>query len=331
MTTPKRHFPPPPPLAPDPPGLWRRVPPAIFPPIMGLFGLGLAWRALGATLPAVAGLAEAFLGAVILLFVFAAVAWASKPLRRPAVLVEELRVLPGRAGVAAAVLCVFLTASVMVPYAPGLALVLAWAGIALLAGLGVMVARAFLAGPEEARVVTPVFHLVFVGFILAPLALVPLEQAAVSAVIFWLTLAVAALIWAESLRQIVTRVPPAPLRPLLAIHLAPLSLFATVAALLGWTALALAFALAGLALLAVLVASARWLLAAGFTPLWGALTFPLAALASAVLQAVPDPAGLWLGSALVLAATGLNVPVAAKVLQAWSKGELAAKTNAATV
>jgi tellurite resistance protein len=331
MSTPKRHFPPPPPLRPDPPGLWRRVPPAIFPPIMGLFGLGLAWRALGANLPAVAGLAEAFLGAVILLFAFAAVAWASKPLRRPAVLAEELRVLPGRAGVAAAVLCVFLTAAVLVPYAPGVARAMVWAGIALLAGLGALIARAFLTGPEEARVVTPVFHLVFVGYIIAPLALIPLGQGGVAAAIFWLTLAVAALIWAESLRQIATRIPPAPLRPLLAIHLAPLSLFATVAALLGWSGLALAFALAGLALLAVLLGTGRWLLAAGFSPLWGAMTFPLAALASAVLRAVPDPLGLWLGAALVLAATGLNIPVAVKVLNAWVKGGLAARTNAATV
>jgi tellurite resistance protein len=331
MSTPKRHFPPPPPLSASPPGMWRRVPPAIFPPIMGLLGLGLAWRVLGATLPAVAGLAEAFLGAVVLLFLFAAVAWTSKPLRRPGVLAEELRVLPGRAGVAAAVLCLLLAAAVLVPYAPGVALALAWVGIALLAGLGVLVLRAYLVGPEEARVVTPVFHLVFVGYIIAPVALVPLGQGGVSAAIFWLTLAIAALIWAESLRQIASRIPPAPLRPLLAIHLAPVSLFASVAALLGWGGLALAFALAGMALLAVLLVFARWLLEAGFTPLWGALTFPVAALASAVLRAVPEPTGLWLGAALVLAATGLNVAVAVRVLRDWAKGGLAAKTNAATV
>ena len=331
MSNPKRHFPPPPPLTPDPPGRWRRVPPAIFPPIMGLLGLGLAWRGLGAALPAVAGLAEGFLGGVVLLYAFAAVAWASKPLRRPGVLVEELRVLPGRAGVAAGVLCLFLTAAVVVRYAPGVAGALAWAGMALLAGLGVLVARAVLTGPEEARVVTPVFHLVFVGYILAPLALIPLGQGSVAAAIFWVTLPVAALIWAESLRQIATRIPPAPLRPLLLMHLAPLSLFATVAALLGWSGLALGFALAGLVLLAVLLASARWLLEAGFTPFWGAMTFPLAALASAVLYAVPGPAGLWLGAVLVLAATGLTIPVAVRVLRAWAQGGLAAKTNAATV
>ncbi|HRO14568.1 MAG TPA: hypothetical protein PLL33_05920, partial [Paracoccus sp. (in: a-proteobacteria)] len=29
---------------PVPPGLWRRVPPAVFPPILGALGLVLAWR-----------------------------------------------------------------------------------------------------------------------------------------------------------------------------------------------------------------------------------------------------------------------------------------------
>ncbi|WP_209425770.1 tellurium resistance protein [Pararhodobacter sp. SW119] len=331
MTKSKRHFPPPPPLPSTPPGLWQRVPPAIFPPIMGLLGLGLAWRTLGAEIPVIAGLAEAFLGGAVLLFAFAAVALASKPLRRPGVHAEELRVLPGRAGVSAGVLCVMLTAAALVPYAPGLAGGLVWVGVALLAGLGVMIARNFLKGPEEARVVTPFFHLVFVGYILAPLALIPLGQVGVARAIFWITLVIALLIWAESLRQLATRVPPAPLRPLLAIHLAPVSLFATVAALLGWGELALGFAVAGLALLAVLVMAGRWLLAAGFTPFWGALTFPLAALASAVLRALPDPAGAWLGAALVLAATGLNMPVAVRILRDWAQGGLAAKTNAAAI
>ena len=92
------------PPAPTPPGLWRRVPPAIFPSIMGLFGLGLAWRRGVAAFGLPAGIAETILGAVTLLFLFALVAYSAKFLRRPAVLVEELRILPGRAGVAAMLL-----------------------------------------------------------------------------------------------------------------------------------------------------------------------------------------------------------------------------------
>ena len=126
-----RHFPPPPPLVQKTPGLWRRTPPAIFPPIMGLFGLGLAWRvlALAPGLRPLEPIGEAILGATLLLYGFALIAWASKPLRRPAVAIEELRVLPGRAGMAAMVLCLVLSGAALRPYAPSLALALVTLGL----------------------------------------------------------------------------------------------------------------------------------------------------------------------------------------------------------
>lgn len=327
-----RHFPPPPPLVEKTPGLWRRTPPAIFPPMMGLFGLGHAWRVLGAQpgLEPVAPVGEAVLGATLLLYAFGLIAWLSKPLRRPGVLIEELAVLPGRAGVVAMVLCLFLAAGAIWPYAPGLASGMAFGGIAFLAALGALIGILLLRGPEEARTVTPVFHLTYVGFILAPTSLVPLGYATLGAVILGVMIGVAGLIWLASLRQLASRVPPAPLRPLLAIHLAPASLFATVSALLGYQALALGFALLALAILAALIAAARWLLAAGFSPLWGALTFPLAASATASMLGL-GAAGPWFGVVLVMAATALNPYVAQRVLKAWAKGELGAKTNAATV
>lgn len=333
MSQTRRHFPSPPPLVPNPPGLWRRTPPAIFPPLMGLFGLGLGWRYLAGLLasPALAGLAEAFLGAVTLTCLFCLVAWGSKPLRRPGVLWEELQILPGRAGVAAAVLTLSLMAAVLAPYAPGLALGLAALALAALAGLGIMVALVLLRGPVEGRVVTPVFHLVFVGYILTPLSLVPLGYRDLSEAILWLTIPVAALIWGASLIQLLRREPPAPLRPLLAIHLAPASLFATVSQLLGWSGMATGFALAGVALLLVLVVSGRWLLAAGFSPLWGALTFPLAALATALLMVFGSGPGVLAGALLLVAGTALTLVVAWRVFRAWAGGGLAAKTNAATV
>ena len=333
MPAPKRHFPPPPPLVTSPPGLWRRTPPAIFPPVMGLIGVGLGWRMLGdlSAIVPLAAVAEAVLGAVALLYLFCAVAWLAKPLRRPAVMIEELRIVPGRAGMAAAVLGLSLLASVMVPYAPGLALGMGALSSALLLGLGALVLRVLARGPEEGRAVTPVFHLVFVGHIITPLTLVPLGHSRLSVAIVALTLVLAVLIWTASAVQLSRRVPPAPLRPFLAIHLAPASLFATVGALLGWTGWATGFALVALAILLALVASGRWLLAAGFSPIWGALTFPLAAAATAVMAAFgASTAGLALGAVLLLAATALTVAVAFKVMQAWAKGQLAARTNAAS-
>ena len=75
----------------------------------------------------------------------------------------------------------------------------------------------------------------------------------------------------------------APLRPLLAIHLAPAALFGTVAGLLARPELAVLFTGLGLVYAILLVAAGRWLLEAGVTAMWGAFTFPLAALAMALI------------------------------------------------
>ena len=80
----------------------------------------------------------------------------------------------------------------------------------------------------------------------------------------------------------------------------------------------------------LLVARATWLLGAGFSPLWGALTFPTAAAATASILALGQ-GGLYIGAILVIVASALNSWVAVQVLKLWAKGQLGAKTNAATV
>ncbi|PVH28721.1 tellurium resistance protein [Pararhodobacter oceanensis] len=327
-----RHFPPPPPLVSQPKGLWSRTPPAIFPPILGLFGLGLAWRAMAARpgMYPVAPISDVILGATLVLFAFALLAWLSKPLRRPGIILEELAVLPGRAGLAAMMLSFSLAAAALVPIAPAVALGVVSVGLFGLFALGVLIAWQFFTGAPEARVVTPVFHLTYAGYIIAPLALVPLGYFGTSRLILIGACIAAALIWAISLWQLIRRIPPAPLRPLLAIHLAPASLLTTVSALLDYPTLALAFGILAMAILLALLVSARWLLSAGFTPLWGALTFPLAASASAALWGL-GAAGLWIGWALLLLSSALIPWIAFQVIKGWAKGDLAAKTNAATV
>lgn len=305
------------------PGL--RTPPAIFPPVMGLFGLGLAWRRGAEVAGLPGGIAEAVLGAVTLLYLFCLAAYLAKVWQRPGVLADEVRILPGRVGLAAGHLSGVLLAAALVPYAPGLALwVLGVAFVPHLA-LGVWVLNAYVRGPEEARVITPVWHLTFVGYILAPLTLVPLGYDGLSTVLLFASLAMAGIIYAASAVQLVRRAPPAPLRPLLAIHLAPVSLGATVSAMLGLGGLAVVFAVLMVAVLAALLVAGRWITEAGFSAMWGAFTFPAAACASALLAtgwAVP-------GVLALAAASGIILPIAVKVMQAWMKGGLAIKTNAA--
>lgn len=311
-----------------PAGLCRRVPPAVFPAIMGLFGVGLAWRRAASAFDIAAGVGEAILGAVTLLYLFALSAYGAKILRRPAVLVEELRILPGRAGVTAMVLCIYLLSMTLAPYGGWAARAGLGAGFAAHGILVVLLIHQLVVGPAEQRRVTPVWHLSYVGFIIGALAAIACEFYLTALAIFLVTAVLAALIWAVSLEQLVTETVPAPLRPLLAIHLSPVALFGLVAQ--GLDLQAVALGCAGIAGLLVLwfAARARWLTEAGFSALWGAFTFPLAATAALWV----DLGGIWRvpGVIALVAATLITVPIGWKVVQAWARGQLAIRTNAAT-
>jgi tellurite resistance protein len=309
------------------PKLFARTPPAIFPAVLGLLALGLALRLGAQTLGLPSGPIEAVLGGLIGLWAFSLLALLGKVLRRPAVLVEDMKVLPGRAGLSAATISAMAAASVLVPYAPKVALTLVVLALAAHAGIavlhGVIVARM----PAEARVLNPSMHLAFVGFIVGGVPLAQMGYAEAARGILWVTMPVAGLIWAVSLVQLVRRIPPAPLRPMLAIHLAPAALFSSVAGLTGQAALAGAFAIWASLLALALIAAARWIGVAGFSALWAAFTFPLAAYATALLSL----GGLWVWPGLgVLALATAAVPVIAwKVLRLWPGNKLAAKSNAA--
>ncbi|NHX27428.1 tellurium resistance protein, partial [Escherichia coli] len=192
--------------------------------------------------------------------------------------------------------------------------------------------RLFSIWPAEQRQVTPIWHLTFVGPIIAPLAAVPLGYRGLSETILIVTGVIAGAIWAISALQLLRRDPPPPLRPLLAIHLAPASLLGTVSLILGHDQLALGMATWGGVILAGLLLRARYITAAGFSPMWSAFTFPLAAYASLTLMLAAGGQGRIFeiaGIILLVAATMIIPPIALKVMQAWAKGALATKTNAA--
>lgn len=309
---------------------WRRTPPAVFPPIMGLLGLGLAWRR-AAEEPGIAPvLAEVVLGGATLIFLFLFAAHMAKFLARPATVVEDLAVLPGRTGLAAASLCVLLLAAVAAPHAPQLATILLAGGLVWHAVLAGLMVRWFFAAPREQRRTTPAWHLSFVGFIVAPLSAAQLGLVALAQALLVATMVIAAVIYAVSAAQLWRQYPPAPLRPLLAIHLAPVSLFGTVCYLLGHVQAALTFGALASAILVVLLRNARFLTAAGFSPAWGAFTFPLAAYGGLMLTLSGYGKAFGVIGLTVLVSASLIIPViAARILLLWARGSLAAVTNAA--
>ncbi len=317
---------PPPEFPPRKLPLFARMPPAVFAVVLGLLGLALALKRALAEAQVVEGLGDLALGLAVGLWLFCALAYGVKIARRPGVVREELRVLPGRAGLAAATVGGLAVAAALGFFLPAVARGMLAVGLALQGGLAVLMIRALLDAPPDGRVVTPVWHLSFVGFIVGALAAVPLGWDALAQAILWATMPVAAGIWAVSLWQLVTRIPPAPLRPLLAIHLAPASLFASVAGLLGWSVLAQGMLVLACALAVALLVAGRWIAESGFSPLWGAFTFPLAAFASALLINGWALAGV----GVTVLALGAVPVIAWRVIRMWPAGTLASKTNAAT-
>lgn len=316
------------PPKPTPKGLFRRTPPAIFPPILGLLGLSIAWRRGAGEFGLPQGLAEALAGAVALLALFAIVAYLAKFMRRPSVILDDLRILPGRAGIAAAVLCIYLLAGIFAPYSPAEARPILFLGMGVHAAVTAAVLYVFATGPAEQRRVNPVFQLTFTGWIVAATVAIGLGMTTLASILFWISLLSAVSIWVLQMQQLSRETIPAPLRPLLAIHLAPAALLGTVAAGFHSEAIWGTFALLSSVGILALLAGALWLLKAGFSPMWGALTFPLAALANFWLTL----GDMWRipGGIALVAATLIIPPIAIRIFKDWAKGQLAIKTNAAT-
>lgn len=316
---------PPPEFPPRKAAPFSRTPPAIFPPVLGLLGLGLALKQGLEILDMPVALADAALGALAVLWLGAVLAYLAKVVRRPSVVVADMGTLPGRAGLAAATMGGMLMVAVLAPFAPLVATLLLWLCLSVHAMLAGMLVRLLWRAPPEGRSPNPTLHLSFVGFVVGGVGASELGMTDIATALLYATIPVALTVWTISAVDFIRRIPPAPLRPLLAIHLAPACLLASVSALTGHDGLAQGFAILAAILLGVLLAAMRWLLVAGFTPLWGALTFPLSACANAFLLAGWTAAG-----GVVLAAALLVIPWTAwRVLSLWPGNRLAARTNAA--
>lgn len=327
---PVRHRPkiyPPPEFPPRKVPPFANTPPAIFPPILGLLGLASALRVGSGMLGLGPELADLASGLVLPLWVFGACIYAAKILRRSSVILDDLKVMPSRAALAAGSLGGMLAAAHLAEFSVRAA---GWLTVALLvlhAGLVGLTVLTLVRLPPEARAVNPGWHMTFVGFIVAAPAAVATGQADLARVLVYATLPVALAIWGASLWQLVRRTPPAPLRPMLAIHLAPASLLSIAASLTGLDLVSAVFAWLALVILLALAAALRWITLSGFSPLWGAFTFPLAA-ASIALMLQGGALG-WAGLALLALGLGVIPWIAVRILRLWPGGRLAAKTNAA--
>jgi len=308
---------------------WQRTPPAIFAVLLGGVATALLWIRNGDALIVGAWFGWFILACVWTIYVVLLVAYAAKAIRNPSVFQQDLMGVPGRQGLAAMTLVLMLLAGGLAPFAPGVAKYMLFLSLAGHLFVAVNVAFIVLRNKTE-RVVTPVWHLVFVGFIVGSQAAALLELSGLAVIILLVTFLVSLVVYGISLETIRKVDVPKPMRPLLMIHLAPLSLFGTTCVLLELQTTGLIFGVLATAVALVLLFRFRWITESGFSPAWAAFTFPVAAYAGLMVMLAGWSVIFWaIGAVLTLALT-VYVPVlTVKLLRLCLDGRLAEATNAA--
>lgn len=309
--------------------LWRHMPPAVFPSVLGLTGVAFGWSRL-ADVFGIAKVAAIFAqSAVFCLLCVFMLAYLAKALKRFGAVQEDLTKLPGRLGLCAGSLAWMLSASFVAAWSKLLGNIVLFSGICLhLAFLSAIITILSRSNSTE-RGATPAWHLTFVGFIAIPFGAVALGHFGLGSSVFFAILIIAFVVYFVALDRLTKFDVPKPQRPLQVIHLAPISLFASVAVLLNLPGLGLALLfLAGLVAVA-LVLHIGWLVEAGFSPLWGSFTFPSAAFALALINVGQEPGILtFSGVGVLICATLITLWVAARVLTMFVDGRLAKGTGA---
>ena len=325
------HFPPPPQLPPKV-GPFRRVPPAVFPAVLGLLGLVMAWRHGVRVFELPSAPVDMVEGMVTLLFLFFVAAYGAKFVLRPGAALEDLNTLPGRTGLAAMALGFFVLATLSVARSGGASTAFLLVGAMLLLVIAGYVAFHRVNGTDQAGPPTPAMHLVFVGFVLIPAPALALGVPVTLVEILSIYCLVAALVIVGlTMKPLFTGAGTPPLRPLQGIQLAPAAFLTTACVLTGHGALATVAMVWACLVACLLLWRLRWMVEGGFSGFWSAFTFPVTAFAGALLLygEMTGVLALRIVGGVVLVAATLYIPmIVFRVLKLWATGALAAKTNA---
>jgi tellurite resistance protein len=282
-----------------------------FGAVMGLAGLGLSARAaapvLAGVLPAPAHFTEAWIALAALVFAWLLPAYLWKLAKSPRAVRDEFA-NPVTMGFCATLpLAMTLLAGGLAPYAPALAGVLWWTGVALLLALQVWGLQRLLAGGIELGQVNGGWLMLFVGGIVVPGGGLALGHEEMSRFAFGVSAAIAPLILGLLLlRAAIGPALPAALRPSWFILLVPPALiYAHGSAMFRELAFLETLYFLGLVLALALLAYARELARWPFGAPWWAFTFPLDAMAYAAARyAGSHQAPVWTllcGATLLLA------------------------------
>jgi tellurite resistance protein len=289
---------------------------------MGLGGVGLAWRQAGVSFGAPAAIGEAVLALTALVWLTVVGLQGLRALRHTDAFLAELRHPVRVAFAAAPTVGLLILSAAAWPHAPALGGAIWGIAAALHLLVAMLILRRVVAGRGEAAMLAPPLLIPFVGNILAPAFGASMGFVDAS----WMMFGVGLVLWLAVLPLLLHRllagppIPP-PLKPTLAILVAPPAVGAL--ALIGLTGGAggASLALAGVALLfaAVLLSLAAEIARVPFSLAWWGTTFPSAAFAVMVMaEGFPSVFG-W---AALLLTTGLTGWTAWRTLLAARAGAL---------
>lgn len=287
---------------------------------MGTGGVGLAWRQAHHALGAPAAIGEVLLALTALLWLVVVGAQALRLLRHPQAVAAELRHPVRVAFGAAPTIGLMIVSAFLFPHAPALGAALWGVAVAGHLLLAMMLLRRVVAGRGDPAMLAPPLLIPLVGNILAPAFGPRMGFPELS----WMMFGIGLLLWLAVLPLLLSRLfagpaLPPPLRPTLAILVAPPAVAALALEALTGRVDGFVLAFAGVALLvgAVLVSLADEIARVPFGLPWWGVTFPSAAFAVMLMVIAAPP---WLAWAALIAATALTGWVAWRTLGAFRAG-----------
>ena len=308
-----------------------RLPPGLFAIVFGLFGLASAWRRLAAfRLEYADGIATALLNVATGLLELLLLLWVIKFVRHRGDVQKDFAHPVHGAMLSLLPLTVLLSVALWLPLLPhyvDIAASIVFTALVLQGVIAWRVVSRVVTGDIAADMVTPALYLPPVGGgLIGAMALQALGSHGWAVLLFGMGLGAWALLELRVLNRLFAGPLPPPLRPTLGVEIAPAPVSMLAAAAL-WPELPADVLLIGLGIacapLISVLARWRWWTSVPFSAGYWSFSFPLAAFASVVVEAVRR--GGWpieVAFCAVLIATSVIGYLAARTLTLLFRGRL---------